>query len=95
MPDLDDHIKRINEKVQQLLKQYLLLQKENERLKTELASSKKQLSEKQGELDLLTLRNQVLKASRSVLKEEEKKALEKRITLYLKEIDRCIAGLNE
>ena len=33
MAELEEHIKRVNNKLQQLLKQYLLLQKENEKLK--------------------------------------------------------------
>jgi len=36
MSEIEDHIKRVSNKLQQLLKQYLFLQKENERLKESL-----------------------------------------------------------
>jgi phage tail tube protein FII len=95
MADFDDHIKRITGKLQHLLKKYSLLQKENDKLKTELQSLQSSQKEKDEQLQLLTLRIDVLKAAKGEMKEDEKRNFEKRINQYLKEVDKCIAFLNE
>jgi chromosome segregation ATPase len=95
MPDLEEHIKRINNKVQHLLKRYVFLQKENEKLKNELAAVKTREKEQAEQLKLLSLRLEVLKASRGEMKEEDKKSIQKQLNQYLKEVDKCISLLNE
>ena len=95
MPALDQYTKRIHEKVQQLLNQYFLLQNENKRLKTELANLKSSSKEKDELVSLLELRIDVLKAAKGEMTEEEKKSFEKKISFYLKEIDKAIALMNE
>lgn len=95
MPDLNEHISRISEKIQLLLKQHTHLQKENEKLKTELVELRNRAKDNDGLIEQLQLRIDVLKASKSHLSDEEKKSYEKKINLYLKEIDKCIALLNE
>lgn len=91
----DEHIRRINDKLQQLLKKYSYLQKENDKLKNELHAIKSKEKEKDEQLQLLSLRIDVLKASRGEMKEDEKKSFEKKINQYLKDVDKCIALLNE
>jgi hypothetical protein len=95
MPELNEHISRINEKIQLLLKHHTHLQKENEKLKTELVELRSRAKNSDGLIEQLQLRIDVLKASKSQLSDEEKKSYEKKINLYLKEIDKCIALLNE
>ncbi len=95
MSALEDHIKRINEKLQQLLKKYFVLQKENTRLKQELHFLKKTFEEKTAYIALLEQRIEVLKVSKGAMGEEEKKVFEKRIRQYLKEIDKCITFMSE
>ncbi|HZG25108.1 MAG TPA: hypothetical protein VEZ17_11035 [Chitinophagaceae bacterium] len=95
MTDLDQNIKRINDKLQLLLKDYSNLQKENEKLKGELNAVKQVQNEKDDQLQLFALRIEVLKASKGSMTEDEKKAFEKKINQYLREIDKCIALLNE
>ena len=95
MSVLEEHIKRINEKLQTALKRFASLQRENMRLKKELEDTKKKAEEQAKQLDLLTQRIEVLKASKVAMTEEEKKAFEKRLRQYLKEIDKCITFLNE
>ena len=95
MTDLDQNIKRINDKLQLLLKDYSNLQKENEKLKVELHAVKQVQHEKDDQLQLFALRIEVLKASKGSMTEDEKKAFEKKINQYLREIDKCIALLNE
>ncbi|MBC8033751.1 MAG: hypothetical protein H7Y03_06360 [Chitinophagaceae bacterium] len=95
MSALEDHIKRINDKLQHLLKKYSFLQKENLRLRQELHFLKKSLEDKTAHANLLEQRIDVLKISKGTMTEEEKKLFEKRIRQYLKEIDKCINFMNE
>jgi regulatory protein YycI of two-component signal transduction system YycFG len=88
-------LKRVHEKILLLLKQHQNLQKENERLKEDLKKM-------QVRGDLLTqdaekFRHQadVLKLSGRGLEEPDKKMLEKRLNQYVREIDKCIALLQE
>ncbi|MEO5996716.1 MAG: hypothetical protein ABIN89_08285 [Chitinophagaceae bacterium] len=91
----DEHIRRINDKLLQVLKKFSFLQKENEKLKNELQILKLSEKEKDDQLQLLALRIDVLKASKGEMKEDEKKSFEKKINQYLKDVDKCIASLNE
>jgi len=86
-------IKRIQEKLQHLLKQHDTLQKENKWLKSELTNSKKQEAQHNENIDRLKQQVEVLKLSSGEMDEAEKKQFEKRINSYLKEIDKCIAAL--
>ncbi|MDX2048135.1 MAG: hypothetical protein SFU87_15200 [Chitinophagaceae bacterium] len=95
MTDQEVHIKRISDKLQQLVKSHGSLQKENEKLKTELG--KKQDTEQQlkERASLLEQQLGIIKASSGQLDEASKKDLEKQLNHYVKEIDRCIAILSE
>ena len=95
MPELDVHIKRIQEKLQRLLKQYHELQKENNQLKKELEKSLKQSLQNQQTIETLKQQAEVLKISSGNWDENDKKEFEKRINHYIKEIDKCIALLGE
>ncbi len=95
MPVLEENIKRINNKLQQLLKSYRFLQKDNERqnkLIVELQGSKEK-----GARHIVALQEQVniLKAAAGQMTETDKKAFEKNISQYIREIDKCIGLLSE
>ena len=95
MSNTEQHLKRIQDKLQQLLKQYAALQKENSRLIQELASAQQKIEAYQKNTDELKQQVSVLKLSTGEMSEADKKEFEKRINGYLKEIDRCIALLGE
>jgi phage tail tube protein FII len=95
MADLDVHIKRIQQKLQQLLKQYGELQKENIVLKKEVERSTQQTSQHQQTIETLKQQVEVLKISSGNWDENDKKEFEKRINHYIKEIDKCISLLSE
>ena len=95
MSNTEQHLKRIQDKLQQLLKQYAALQKENSRLIQELASAQQKLAAYQKNTDELKQQVSVLKLSNGEMNEADKKEFEKRINGYLKEIDRCITLLGE
>jgi len=95
MEQADLQIQRIHQKVQQLLKQQETLRKLNQELKQELNGLKKQREQYLEYLDELQQQLAILKAAKSQLSEDEKKAFEKRLGQYIKEIDRCITMLSE
>jgi hypothetical protein len=95
MNPLEQHIQRINEKLQQLLKQYRAALKENEKLKKELADIRGLQTERTKQMDELEQKVAILKTATNNMNEEDKKDLEKRINHYIKEIDRCISMLSE
>jgi len=95
MNPLEQHIQRINEKLQQLLKQYRASQKETEKLKKELADIKSLQNEKIRQMEELEQKVAILKTATNNLNEADKKDLEKRLNQYIREIDRCIAMLSE
>ena len=95
MAELDIQIKRINDKLQQLLKQQALLQKENGDLKKELEASKKETATHHSNIDELKQQVSILKMNTVEMNENDKKEFEKRLNLYIKEIDRCIALLSQ
>ncbi len=94
MVELDLQIKNIQDKLQQLLKQHQLLQKENGKLKKELEKTQSLNQEKEATLNALKQQVDVLKLGSGNLDANEKNALGKRIDTYLKEIDKCLALLN-
>ena len=95
MPDLEVQLKRIQDKLQQVLKDHSALQKENLRLKEELDKNRSQSFTHQQTIEDLKQQVDVLKISSGDWEEGDKKEFEKRINSYIKEIDRCIALLSE
>ena len=94
MNTTEEHLKRIQDKVQQLLKQHIALQKENQSLKDELNSIQKEASQFRENSESLKQQVEILKYSNGEMSDEDKKQFEKRINTYLKEIDRCITMLS-
>jgi ElaB/YqjD/DUF883 family membrane-anchored ribosome-binding protein len=95
MSDLEQNIKRINEKLQQLLKNYQLLQKENSR-QAAIIKTLQEAKQKDDEIiNELRQRVMVLKAATGKMTEADKKAFEKNISKYIREIDKCIGILSE
>ncbi len=95
MSDLEQNIKRINTKLQQLLKNYQLLQKENSR-QNELIKQLKEVKEKDNQqITALHEKISILKAAAGKMNEADKKEFEKNISQYIREIDKCIGILSE
>lgn len=91
MQPLEENIKRINSKLQLLLKKHSTLQKDNERLTKELLQAKKRNETAATKIDELQQQVSILKAAAADLPDADKKEFEKRINQYIKEIDKCIA----
>jgi chromosome segregation ATPase len=92
---VDQQFNTINDKLQQLLKQYNRLQKENERLKKELHQAKNTETFTQQKMEELQQQISILKVASGELNEKDKKEFEKKINQYLREIDKCISFLSE
>jgi regulator of replication initiation timing len=95
MTTTTEHIERIRLKLQSLLKDHHALQKENEKLRSEIsrkAGIEQEMKEKTKQLEEQV---NILKASTGQMDEASKKAFEKQLNHYIREIDRCIAMLSQ
>ncbi|HTI93629.1 MAG TPA: hypothetical protein VL727_23710 [Puia sp.] len=88
-------VRRIQEKLQLLLRQRDLLLKENGKLKEELRQREKEQGDQILKLDQLQQQVEILKVTQTAMSEEEKRALEKKLGQYIREIDRCITLLGQ
>ncbi len=90
-----EHIDQVHVKITRLLKQYRQLEKENERLKTELAKKNEtdeMISQKNRQLERQL---NMMKATAGSGDDTAKKEIEKQLNFYIREIDRCIAILGQ
>ena len=95
MQQAEQHLERIQQKIQRLLRAYNMLLAEKKDLQKKIEELKTQKEQQIILIDELQQKLQLLKAAKSELSDDEKKALEKRLTEYIKEIDRCIVMLSE
>ncbi len=95
MSDLEQNIKRINTKLQQLLKNYQHIQKNNQR-QSKLIEELKAAKDKDTQvINALQEQVSILKAATGSMNAADKKAFEKNISQYIREIDKCIGILSE
>lgn len=95
MSELEKNIKRINDKLQLLLKSYQLLQKDNLRQSALIGELTKAKEKDSQQIKALQEQVSILKAASGQMNETDKKAFEKHINQYIKEIDKCIGILSE
>ncbi len=94
MKEMDSQLKSLQTKIQLLLKQNQVQLRENLDLKKEIEALRASLKEKNDLLQHLHQQLDVLKLNTNALNKEEKKELEKRIDLYLADIEKCLTLLN-
>lgn len=95
MAETIDYINSIHTKLQQLLKQYDHLLKENSRQQQDIEQLQKEHQLAKEKLEEYKQQNLILKASVTSMDEKEKKELEQRINQYVKNIDQCISLLSQ
>ncbi|MCX6315544.1 MAG: hypothetical protein NTX08_12485 [Sphingobacteriales bacterium] len=95
MSELQKNITRINEKLQQLLKQFQVLQKENLQQREQITGMQAQQLKDAAALKQMQEQVLVLKAAAGSMTDADKKEFEKNINRYMKEIDKCIGYLSE
>ncbi len=92
---VDQQFTAINDKLQLLLRAMNRLQKENERLKSDLEQAKQtELTTKQN-IEELQQQSSILKLASGEMNDKDKKNFEKKINQYIREIDKCIAFLSQ
>lgn len=95
MAAIPDPVQQLYAKLQLLLKQHQQLQKDNERLRTELAQLRDEKSVTTAQLEQMALQVDALRLAAGQLSEEDKKAFGKKLTRYIRDIDHCITLLSE
>ncbi len=93
--DINIELSGIRQKLKRLLDQHSALQKENQRLQIENNNAQSKLIEKDEQIKLLTQQIAVLKSGIQQWHPEQKKLFIKRIDAHLKEIEKCLALMNE
>ena len=95
MSNLSENINRINAKLQQLLKQYQLMQKENEQLTQSIKELKTAQEANMLRISQMEQQAGILKSEAGKMNEKDKKIFEQQINQYIKEIDKSIGLLSE
>ena len=95
MSNIETHIKSVNEKLQQLLKNHVALKKENESLKLDLKKILQKEEDYKIKVHELEEKVNILKAASGQMTEADQKEFEKRVNQYIREIDKCIGLLSE
>ena len=95
MSVVTDHINVITTKLQQLLRQYDHLLKENNKQLQLITQLQQEQKAGKKMLENLQQQNLLLKASFTSMDEKDKKELEQKINIYLKNIDKCISLLSQ
>jgi chromosome segregation ATPase len=95
MPAIEEQIERIGRKLQLLVKQYGELQAENRQLRQQLADAEQRHNQAAETAEGLQAQLLTFRAALGQLADEEKKAFEKRINGFIRDIDKTIALLGE
>lgn len=95
MPQIEEQITRIGQRVQQLLKRCNELQSENDVLRMQLSASKQKNVEATEQITMMQNNIMTLRSSLGQLSEEEKKLFEKRLNGYIRDIEKAITLLGE
>jgi len=94
-PQLETQLKNLQTKLQLLLKQNQLLQRQVASLQKDNNNYKNSLEEKTASISKLQQQTDVFKLSANTLDDKEKQDLRKRIDIYLAEIEKCLVLINE
>lgn len=95
MSSPSEHMDRVSAKAAKLVRAYLALQKDHEKLQQELerkSEAEQAMREQARQLDIQV---QLLKAASGNMDDAGRKELQKQLNQYIREIDRCIALLGE
>ena len=95
MPTVEAHINRINTKLQDLVRRYGSLMKDNEQKSKTIAGLEAQRKASEDRIIELEQQATVLKAACGSLDAKDKKEFEQTISKYLRDIDKCITLLSE
>lgn len=94
MKQVEEHINRINSKLQELLKKVALLTKESEQQQKTIQKLQQENELKEGKINMLEQQQLILKSAAGKMEDADKKEFEQVINKYIREIDKCINLLN-
>ena len=92
---IDQQFNSLHDKLQLLLKQQSRLQKENEKLREELSEVKGREEQKLQRIDELEQQVSILRIATGDMNEKDKREFEKKISQYIREVDKCISFLSQ
>ena len=95
MSQLETHISRINNKLQEVLKNYDALKKQHVQQTETIQVLTAEKNVQTQKIRLLEEQQYLLKSMAGKLDEKEKKSFEQALGKYIREIDKCIAMLSE
>lgn len=91
---VDQQFTTLYDKLQQLLRQHHRLEKENEKLREELAEAATREAAVRGEAEEMQQQLAVMKLAAGHMNNKDKRVFERRLNQYIKEIDKTIAYLS-
>jgi uncharacterized caspase-like protein len=91
----ENDVKRIQQKLQQVLLQAAVQKKENEKLQIKLQKLTASLHESEQQIAQMQQQIQLLKLATVQMNDEDKVALTKQLNKFIKEIDKCVAMMGE
>ena len=94
MKQVEEHINRINSKLQELLKKHAALSKESEQQQKLIQRLEQENELNETKIKMLEQQQHILKAAAGRMDEPDKKEFEQVISKYIREIDKCINLLN-
>lgn len=94
MKQVEEHIIRINSKLQELLKKVALLTKESDQQKRTIQKLEQENELREGKINMLEQQQHILKSAAGKMEDADKKEFEQVINKYIREIDKCINLLN-
>jgi len=95
MQEVENHITRINSKLQELLKKHASLVKENLQQQKNIQRLEQENESKDSRIRVLEQQQHILRSAAGKMNEPDKKEFEQVINKYIREIDKCIHLLND
>ncbi len=92
---ITEYLNKVYTKVDLLVKNYTLLQKENVEMKARIQASVENEKRLKESIELLQQKQLILMASLSKMEEPDKKIFQTKIDQYIKDIDKCITVLSQ
>ena len=95
MQEVENHISRINTKLQELLKKHAALVKENGQQQKNIKKLEQENELKDARIKALEQQQHILRSAAGKMNEPDRKEFEQVINKYIREIDKCIHLLND
>jgi regulator of replication initiation timing len=92
---VDQQFTTLYEKLQNLLRHYGSLERENEKLREDLAEWKRKEAAALSKADELQQQVSILKLAAGEMSDKDKKVFERKLNQYIREIDKTITYLSE